>query len=325
MGAGNFATRVLLPAVRASGAPLDTVVSARGLSAVDAASKFGFAHAESDAELAFRRQEAGIAFISTRHDTHAALTGAALTAGLAVFVEKPLCLHTSDLPALVEAQRGSGRVCVVGFNRRFAPMTRQALDVRARVLGPVQCLIRVNAGAIAAGSWIQDPEVGGGRILGEVCHFIDLAVCLAGSPASTVSAHALGNGKSPELQDSLSVTITHADGSLSTVVYAAEGDTAIPKERVELIGGANTVVIDDFKELRAATGGRVNRMRAAQDKGHKREVESFLRAAAAGTESAELTFADCVHSTIATFAVVESLRSGAPVDIVSYTAEVLGS
>lgn len=325
VGAGNFATRVLLPAVRASGAPLATVVSARGLSAVDAASKFGFAHAESDAEEAFRREEAGIAFISTRHDSHAALTASALRSGLAVFVEKPLCLRATDLPTLVEAQRDSSGLCVVGFNRRFAPMTRQALEVRARVQGPVQCLIRVNAGAIPAESWIQDPEVGGGRIVGEVCHFIDLAICLAGSPAATVAASAVGNGKSPELQDSLSVTITHADGSLSTVVYAAEGDTAIPKERVELFGGASTAVIDDFKELRIAAGGRISRTKGAQDKGHRREVECFLAAAAAGAESSELTFADCVHSTIATFATIESLRSGSPVDVTSYTAEVLGT
>lgn len=325
VGAGNFATRVLLPAVRATGAPLDTVVSARGLSAVDAAAKFGFAHAESDAEAAFARAEAGLAIISTRHDSHAALTASALRAGLAVFVEKPLCLRPEELPDLVEAQRTSGGLCVVGFNRRFAPATRAALDVRARTHGPVQCLIRVNAGAIPADSWIQDPEVGGGRIIGEVCHFIDLAICLAGSPATTVSAGGVANGKGPELQDSLTVTITHACGSLSTIVYAAEGDTAIPKERVELFGGASTVVIDDFRETRVAAGGRVSKTRGAQDKGHKAEVAAFIAAAAAGAESAELTFADCVHSTVATFAVIESIRTQAPVDVAAYASEILGS
>jgi polar amino acid transport system substrate-binding protein len=325
VGAGNFATRVLLPAVRAAGVPLDTVVSARGLSAVDAASKFGFANAESDAARAFQRAEAGLAFISTRHDSHAALTQSALEAGLAVFVEKPLCLKREELPALVAAQRAAGRVCTVGFNRRFAPMTRQALEVRSRAAGPVQTLIRVNAGAIPADSWIQDPEVGGGRIIGEVCHFVDLAICLAGSPAASISAGAVGNGKGAELQDSLTVTITHADGSLSTIVYAAEGDTAIPKERVELFGGASTVVIDDFREIRIASSGRVNRSRATQDKGHKREVAAFIEAAKAGCETAELSFADCVHTTVATFAVIESLRAEAPVDVAALATEILGS
>lgn len=324
VGAGNFATRVLLPAVRAAGIPLDTVVSARGLSAVDAASKFGFAHAESDAEAAFARAEVGLAFISTRHDSHAALTASALRAGLAVFVEKPLCLKPEELSDLVAAQRESGGVCVVGFNRRFAPATRAALEVRSRAGGPVQTLIRVNAGAIPASSWIQDPAVGGGRIVGEVCHFVDLAICLAGSPAVSVTAGGVTNGKGPELQDSLSVTLTHADGSLSTIVYAAEGDTAIPKERVELFGGASTVVIDDFKETRVASGGRVSKTRGAQDKGHKAEVAAFVAAAKAGTESAELTFADCVHSSVATFAVIESLRSGAAIDVPAYAAEILG-
>ncbi|MDO8847173.1 MAG: bi-domain-containing oxidoreductase [Coriobacteriia bacterium] len=325
VGAGNFATRVLLPAVRAAGVPLDTVISARGLSAVDAAAKFGFAHAESDAAKAFARPEVGLAFISTRHDSHAALTMSALRAGLAVFVEKPLCLRSDDLPGLLEAQREHRAVCMVGFNRRFAPMTRQALEVRDRTKGPVQCLIRVNAGAIPPDSWIQDPQVGGGRIIGEVCHFIDLAICLTGSPAASVTARAIGNGKSPELQDSLSVIVMHADGSLSSVVYAADGDTAIPKERIELFGGASTVAIDDFRELRIASGGRVKGSKGAQDKGHRTEVTSFVDAAKAGREPSELTFAECVHSTIATFAAVESLRSESTIDIAVYTAEITGS
>lgn len=214
---------------------------------------------------------------------------------------------------------------MVGFNRRFAPATKAALEVRARTGGPVQTLIRVNAGAIPASSWIQDPAVGGGRITGEVCHFVDLAVCLAGSPAVSVSASAVTNGKGPELQDSLTIAITHADGSLSTIVYAAEGDTAIPKERVELFGGASTVVIDDFKETRTATGGRVSRTRGAQDKGHRAEVAAFIAAAQAGAESTELTFADCVHSTVVTFTVIESLRTAQPVDVAAYAAETTGS
>lgn len=326
VGAGEFAKGTLLPAVRAQGLRLDTIVSARGLSAAGAASKFGFANAESDAEAAFRRPGLGFAFISTRHDSHAALAVGALRSGLSVFVEKPLCLHDSELAEVAAAAEASGRACMVGFNRRFAPMAQTAAEVRAAVHGPVQTAIRVNAGAIPPDSWIQDAEVGGGRIVGELCHFVDLAIFLAASPAVTVEARGLGNGKSAELQDSLSVLLAHADGSVSTLLYAAEGDTsAIGKERIELFGGGNTVVIDDFRDIRVGINGRAHRSRARQDKGHRREIESFVRAAKAGREPDQLTFADCLASTLATFAVVESLRTGSAIDLEAYRTAVLGN
>jgi len=324
VGAGNFATRVLLPAVRAAGLPLTAIVSARGLSAVDAAGKFGFQRAESDPLVAFRAEGVGIAFISTRHDSHAALVTAALRAGLAVFVEKPLCRSPDELPMIVAAQAESHLPCMVGFNRRFAPMSRDAHTVRTRSAGPVQCAIQVNAGTIPPDSWIQDPNVGGGRIVGEVCHFVDLAIFLVGSPARRVTARALGNGKSPDVQDSLSVLIEHDDGSLSSISYAAEGDTALPKERIELYGGSTTLAIEDFRQIRIASGGKVRRSKSAQDKGHTSEVAAFVESVRLGTSCDVLSFEDCVHTTVSTFAVVESLRTGGVIEIPAYTRQLLG-
>lgn len=326
IGAGSFATRVLVPALKASGQlELDAVVSAHGLSAVDMAKKAGFRAAESDPEVAFGRPGAGAAVIATRHDSHARLAEAAMRAGLDVFVEKPLCIAAEDLAPLVAAQSETGRVCMVGFNRRFAPATRVLQEVRRATSRPVQCLIRVNAGRIPSTHWIQDPAIGGGRIVGEACHFVDLAAAIVGSPVTRVSATALGAAASAETADSLSVHLTHADGSISTVVYTAEGDPRLPKEHVELFADGAAALIEDFREAKTFRGGKLSVARTrGVDKGHNAEIAAFSRAVATSSSVEELSFDECVDSTVATFAVVESLRTGLPVEIASYRSALLG-
>ena len=320
VGAGHFATSVLIPALKAAGdLELDAVVSARGLSAADAAKKSGFRAAESDPEVAFKRSGVGAAIIATRHDSHARLAEAAMRAGLDVFVEKPLCITPEQLGPLVRAQHETGRLCVVGFNRRFAPATKELQRLRQGAAGPVQCLIRVNAGRIPPTSWIQDPAVGGGRIVGEVCHFVDLAAAIVGSAVSRVSAAGLGVAASPETTDSLSVELTHADGSVSTLVYTAEGDSRLPKEYIELYAGGQAAVVDDFRSVRVFERGQSRVLRTrGQDKGHRAEMVAFGRAVASSAAIAELTFEDCIRSTTATFAIIESLRTGLPVDCASF-------
>lgn len=326
VGAGHFATGVLIPALKAAGdLELDAVVSARGLSAADAAAKFGFRAAESDPEVAFRRSGVGAAVIATRHGSHARLAEAALRAGLDVFVEKPLCIKPEDLGPVIRAQRESGRLCVVGFNRRFAPATTALQALRRGVSGPVQCLIRVNAGRIPLTSWIQDPAVGGGRIVGEVCHFVDLAAAITGSTVSRVHAVSVGAAASPETADSLSVELAHMDGSVSTLVYTAEGDSRLPKEYVELYAGGAAAVIDDFRSVRIFERGQTRALRSRrQDKGHRAEMVAFGRAVTSSEAIASLTFEDCVDSTLATFAIVESLRTALTVDCASFRASLPG-
>ncbi len=326
IGAGSFASRVLVPALKASGQlELDAVVSARGLSAVDMAKKAGFRAAESDPAVAFGRPGAGAAVIATRHDSHAALAEAAMRAGLDVFVEKPLCIVPAELFKLVAAQRETGRLCMAGFNRRFAPATRILQGVRRATSRPVQCVIRVNAGRIPSTHWIHDPAVGGGRIVGEVCHFVDLAAAIVQSPIARVSAAALETAASATTADSLSVQLGHVDGSVTTLVYTAEGDSRMPKERVELFADGTAAVIDDFREVRTFRGGKTSVVRSrGQDKGHRAEIAAFAHAVTASERVDELTFADCVDSTWATFAVVESLRTGRSVDTAAYRSSLQG-
>jgi predicted dehydrogenase/threonine dehydrogenase-like Zn-dependent dehydrogenase len=325
VGAGSFASRVLIPALKAAGdLELEAVVSARGLTAADAAAKSGFRGAESDPEVAFARSGVGAAVIATRHDSHAQLALASLRAGVDVLVEKPLCIVPEDLRRLIQVQGESGRLCLVGFNRRFAPATKELQALRKRTADPVQCLIRVNAGRIPSTSWIQDPRVGGGRIVGEVCHFVDLAAAIAGSPIARVHAVSLGVPSSPETADSVSVGLTHRDGSISTIVYAAEGDSRLPKEYVELYVGGAIGVIDDFRSARVIERGKVRISRSrGQDKGHRAEVAAFGRAVVSSEIVAEMTFEECVDSTIATFAVIEALRTGLPVDTAAFRALLL--
>ena len=238
-----------------------------------------------------------------------------LRAGKTVFVEKPLALSESELAAVVEAQRETGGRLTVGFNRRFAPLTRKLVAELGHRSAPATVLIRVNAGSVPPEHWIQRLEEGGGRIVGEVCHFVDLAACLVGSHATTVYAVSAEPDKPAALADSLSLTLSFADGSVATVIYAATGDTSYPKERVEVFCAGRVLVIDDFKTLTLVTGGktRVERLSRA-DKGHAAEMKAFLDLAQ-GEETSVLTFADCVASTAATLKVIESLTTGQAVKV----------
>jgi len=313
LGAGNFATATLLPALATDArfAPRG-VFTPSGLSACDVAEHHGFAFCAGSPDEVLSDPATAAIVIATRHASHAALAVQALNAGKTVFVEKPMAITEAELDEVVEAQRESRGQLTVGFNRRFAPHVRKMVTALARRSSPANIVIRVNAGAIPATHWIQCPEEGGGRIVGELCHFVDLAACLAGAPPSRVFATSADPHKSPLLTDNLSVLLNFADGSIATLVYTAAGDTAYPKERVEVFCAGKVMVSDDFKRLSLTQGGRTHTSRLQQaDKGHRAEMKAFLDLAA-GLPPAELTFADCVSSMAATFKVVESLTTGAP-------------
>ncbi len=316
LGAGNFATATLLPALVGDSrfAPRG-VYTTSGLSARDVAERNHFAYcAGSPAELLSDTDTAAV-IIATRHASHAQLAEDALRAGKTVFVEKPLALSEEQLAAVVEAQRGTQGHLTVGFNRRFSPLTRSVVTQLERRSSPATVLIRVNAGAIAPEHWIQRLEEGGGRIVGEVCHFVDLAGCLVGQQAAKAYAVSGDPGKAAALTDTLSITLTYPDGSVATIVYAATGDTTYAKERVEVFCEGRVLVIDDFKTLTIVQGGktRVTKLRRI-DKGHAAEMKAFLDLAQ-GSDAGILTFADCVASTAATFKVIESLTTGEPVSV----------
>ena len=279
------------------------------------ASRNHFAYCAGSPEEILSDADTTAVVIATRHASHAELVQQALRAGKTVFVEKPLAMSEEQLAAVVAGQRETGGRVTVGFNRRFSPLTRAVVEALAHRSSPATVLIRVNAGSIPPEHWIQRLEEGGGRIVGEVCHFVDLAGCLVGGHAASVYAVSADRDKSAALTDTLCVTLTYPDGSVATIVYAATGDTTYPKERVEVFCEGKVMVIDDFKTLTVVEGGktRVKKLRRT-DKGHAAEMKAFLDLAQ-GHDAGILTFADCVASTAATLKVIESLTVGAPVSV----------
>jgi predicted dehydrogenase/threonine dehydrogenase-like Zn-dependent dehydrogenase len=313
VGAGNFARAVLLPAFkRAPDAALVGLSTATGVNARSTGEKFGFEYAatDTDALLADPRVEAVV--VTTRHASHAHFTAQALAAGKAVFVEKPLALDEASLARVIEARQAAGGMVAVGFNRRFSPLSVSLRD--AFPAGrPRAITYRVNAGPIPASNWLQHPDEGGGRIIGEVCHFVDLAQFLTGEAVIEVFAHALG-GPEGALHDTVTISLRFDGGSIATIAYFATGDRSFPKERVEVYGGGVVGVLDDFRSLVVSRDGKVQRQkRMAQDKGFDQEVAAFLAAVRGGPEP--IPFASLVCTTRATFAIEESLRTGQPVPV----------
>ena len=315
IGAGNFARTVLLPELKKlTGVRLHTVVTRRGASAEKSRQTFGFAHAGADEAAVLENPDINAVLIATRHDSHAELTARALEADKAVLVEKPLGLDRQQINRVIEARNGSAAFFQVGFNRRFAPLAVTVRDRLRGTAGPRFVLLRVNAGSMAADHWVRASDEGGGRILGEVCHFVDLARFLIGAPIASVLAdtgEATGG-----ISDDVTVTLRFADGSLATVAYTALGDMAFGKERIEAYAGGAVFTIDDFRTLVVAEDGRVasHGSRRRQDKGFTGALKAFVGAVAAGGP-APVDEAEVVETSFATIAVLESLRAGTRIDL----------
>jgi len=284
IGAGGFASKVLLPAFRAAGARCDTVASRGGVSAVHAARKFGFRQATTDLNHVFENDDINTVVIATRHDSHASLVCRALDAGKHVFVEKPLAMNADELQRVTEAYHAaqrSSRPCrlMVGFNRRFAPQVQKMATLLRGVCEPKSFVMTVNAGAIPADSWLQDPKIGGGRIIGEGCHFFDLLRFLCGHPIAHIQSAMLGRHPAlPIRDDKLTCTLTFADGSVGTVHYLANGHRSVPKERLEVFCAGRILQLDNFRTLRGFGWTGFRRLGSwRQDKGHRAEVAAFCQ------------------------------------------------
>jgi predicted dehydrogenase/threonine dehydrogenase-like Zn-dependent dehydrogenase len=288
IGAGNYASRVLMPAFKAAGVHLKHVASGSGLGAAIAGPKHGFGITTTDIDAVLTDPEVDAVVIATRHDTHARFAIAALDAGKHVLVEKPLCLTLQELAAIEaaygrQAAAGRPRVLMVGFNRRFAPLTLELRRLLAARTEPKAFVMTVNAGAVPPGHWTQDEAEGGGRIIGEACHFIDLLRHLAGA---TIVSHAAtrlaaANGDTATLQ------LAFADGSIGTVHYLANGHRSFPKERLEVFCGAGVLVLDNFRILRGhGWPGFGTKRLWRQDKGQRACVDAFLSCLRTPTEGA---------------------------------------
>lgn len=280
LGAGNYATRVLMPAVKAAKARLRTVCASGGTSAALAARQFGFEQASCDRAAVLGDAETTVVFIATRHDSHAKLALDALAAGKHVFVEKPLALKAEDLDALETALETAPQLqLMVGFNRRFAPLVMEMVTHLRRAGGRKAIVITVNAGAIPREHWTQDPELGGGRIAGEACHFLDLARFLADSPIKDLQVVRAED-------DTASMQVAFADGSFATILYLANGSKKFPKERVEVFWAGRILQLDNFRVLKGfGVPGFSSKSLWKQDKGQEECVRRFLVAVEKGAVS----------------------------------------
>ena len=308
IGAGNYATAVLVPAFKAAGALLHTVSSSGGVSGLHVARKFGFGAATTDSVGLIASPEINTVVVTTRHDSHADWVCRALAAGKHVFVEKPLALDHEQLSRVSKAVAlRPYRVLMVGFNRRFAPHTIKMKALLTAVSGPKVAVMTVNAGAIPAEHWTQDAEVGGGRIVGEACHFIDLLRFLIGVPVvswTVVSMDAV-------TRDSATIQLSFSDGSIATIHYLANGSKAFPKERVEVFAAGRVLQLDNFRKLTAWGWPGFKKMNLwRQDKGQKGCARAFVKAVGEGG-AAPIPLAELMEVSRLAIDIAAACREGA--------------
>lgn len=317
IGAGNFAKSVLMPALKRHGQLNLVGLCARtGHTASETARKHGFGYATTDQQKILSDPNVHAVFVATRHDSHCAITCAALQAGKHVFVEKPLCVSEEQIDQLRQTIEGlpEPRILTVGFNRRFSQHARAVRDAFAGRTGPMLINYRVHPGQLPAGSWLHDPQAGGGRIVGEVCHFVDLCEFLTGSVPTRVHAHSAHShdNRVPD-EDNVSISISYRDGSLATILYLASAATDLGKERIEVSSGGASAVIEDFSRT-TFHGLSRGSIKGKQDKGFDEEIRSFLGAIRGGRD-APILFESLVRTTQLTFAIRRSIRESAPQDL----------
>lgn len=309
IGAGSFAQKALLPNV-AGKAQMVAVATSTGNNATNIAQKYGFNEAVTDAEAVLEHPEINTVFIATRHNTHAEYVRKALQAGKHVFVEKPLALHEEALDEIKRLHEKQPRHLMVGFNRRFAPLI-QTLRAYFNDPSPKAMVYRVNVGHIPGDHWTQDPEVGGGRIIGEACHFVDLCIYLADS--RPVSVHALALPSLAPTVDTVTINLAFENGSVASIAYLANGNKSLDKEYLEIHSNGVSAVLRDFKQLDIYAKNKKS-FKNTQDKGHEREVAAFLQAIEQGG-ACPVPFDAIYYSSLIPFKILQSIREGRVVSL----------
>ena len=305
VGTGSFATSVLMPALaEIDDAKMVAAVSGRGLSARHAANKFNIPTVCGSLDEVLSRSDVDAVLIATRHELHAEQGAKALRAGKDVFLEKPAAVNEEQLKLLRQAVEESGRRLMVGFNRRFAPMAKELKGFFEGRRAGLMMTARINAGRIPAGNWVVDAVEGGGRIIGEGCHFIDLLTFWAGAPPVAVSAVGIGPGGAYSHEENVAITLRFEDGSVGQLLYTAMGDPSVSKERYEVLCEGKVAVLDNWRTLAKTAMGKTKTTRALKaDKGHAGELEAFVRAARRG-EKSPMSWDDIDSVTRATFEAV---------------------
>lgn len=316
IGAGGYVPAMLLPHFKSEGVEFRSIATATGVSAHDQGKRFGFSFAVSGADEVLDDADVNLVVIGTRHDSHAELARKALERNKNVFVEKPLALDDEQLDGVLAAAANSTGRLMVGFNRRFSPLARQAKEFFADRNTPLSILYRVNAGRIPKEHWIQEPLEGGGRIVGEVCHFIDLMQFLTGAlPVSVFAESVSAKAEKTVDADSIFITLRFADGSNGCIAYVAEGDKSLPKERVEIFGGSRSFVLDDFRRATLHKNGREEQVTLkAQDKGQQAQIRQICLSLTEGA-AAPISIDHLAATTRATFRILDSLREHRPIEV----------
>lgn len=289
VGAGNYASRILIPAFQAAGGQLHTIATSGGINGVIHGKKAGFKTATTDTQAMIDNPEINTLVIVTQHNSHAGFVAAGLSSGKNIFVEKPLAITREGLQQVKEAYQAASHQGVaprlmVGFNRRFSPLVQKMKTLLGAVKEPKSFIMTMNAGAIPPDHWTQDPEVGGGRIIGEACHFIDLMRFLAGSPIITVQVRRMGDNPGMAItEDKSAILLGFADGSFGTIHYLANGSASFPKERVEVFAAGRVLQLDNFRKLKGFGWKGFRKFNLwKQDKGQKACTVAFLSAIAEG-------------------------------------------
>lgn len=305
IGAGSFAQKFLLPNAKKYG-NLIGVATAAGNETRNIADKYGFQYATGNADDIINDKNINTIFIATRHNLHFEFVLKGLRNGKHIFVEKPLCMTEQELEEIKQEYEKQNVHLMVGFNRRFAPHIQKIKELFSENQ-PKAVNYRINAGFIPKDHWIQDKDIGGGRIIGEVCHFVDLAMFIAGAQITDISANVMDDANN--LMDTLIINLSFKNGSVAAISYFSNGCKVLRKEYLEVYFAGMTAIVDDFKELRIY-GKKVRRTRLlSQNKGHAKEVELFLKSIKNG-EAQPIPFQEIYLSTLATFKVIESIKTG---------------
>lgn len=304
IGAGNFTKMTMLPAMKSVNAEVKYIASASGVSGTALAKKHNIEYSTTDYTEIINDKDVDLVLITTRHDQHAKITIEALNAGKNVFVEKPLTIKIEDVDEIIAAYQKANKTVTVGFNRRFSPHIQKMKSLVGN--SPMNIIATMNAGFIPASSWVHDLYVGGGRIVGEACHFIDLITFLTGSSVKNVCMNSLGTNPN-ENTDNASILLKYENGSTGVINYFANGSKAYSKERIELYSQERTLILDNFQILKGYGFNNFSSLKTSLDKGHKRQFELLIDRIKNGGE-ALIPFDDIINTTKASFAAIESLK-----------------
>jgi len=313
IGAGNFASATMVPALKKAKAEIKYIVSAQGLNAKILAKKAGAENATSDYAVVLHDNEVNMVLVTTRHNLHAKMILEALRAGKSVFVEKPLCLNVSELDEIIDAYHETppNVILTVGFNRRFSPFSIKMKNLMGD--GPKNIIATMNAGFIPSEVWVHDLEIGGGRIIGEACHFIDLCSFLAGSEVVSVCMNSMGQN-SQENTDNASILLRYENGSNAVINYFANGSKSYAKERIEVFSQEKILILDNWRELKGYGFKGFSKMKSGMDKGHQAQFTSLIDKTKNGGEPL-IPFESIVNTTRTSFACITSLKENRWVEI----------